>query len=380
MDTPATSPVVFDELRCTDGARIGIATLNAEKSLNALRLEMIDLLAERLALWARDAGIVMVILQGAGERAFCAGADLHRMHREILVQRATPARDDPRAYDYALDFFEREYRLDYVIHTYPKPILGWGHGVVMGGGMGLMVGASHRVLTEQAKVAMPEINIGLYADVGGSWFLGRAPGRSGLFLALTAAQLNAGDAIFAGLGDYQIAHSHKSAIWARLTAQAWSTQPGVNHATLSALLKPFAQRPATPGPLRQHFDLIEALCDHDDPRELVAAICAVKTDDAWLSRAAATLSRGSPSTAALSIALQRRLRLASLAEVFRVELGVSLLCVQRPDLAEGIRALLIDKDRNPRWQPATLAEVTPEWVDGFFAPLWTASEHPLRDL
>jgi enoyl-CoA hydratase/carnithine racemase len=162
--------------------------------------------------WAFDPGIVMVMLEGAGERAFCAGADLHRMHKTMQVHHASAERDDIRANTYALHFFTREYRLDYLIHTYPKPVLAWGQGVVMGGGVGLMVGVSHRVVTEQVRVAMPEINIGLFADVGGSWFLNRAPGKTGLFLALTAAQLNASDAIFTGLADFQVAHAKKALV------------------------------------------------------------------------------------------------------------------------------------------------------------------------
>lgn len=380
METIDSAPVLFEELPTRHGARIGVATLNAEKSLNALTLEMIDLLGERMDAWARDNHIAMVILQGAGERAFCAGADLHRMHKSLLAHHASPQRDDIRANGYALDFFTREYRLDYRIHTYPKPVLGWGNGVVMGGGMGLMVGASHRVLTDTARVAMPEINIGLYADVGGSWFLARAPGKTGLFLALTAAQLGASDAIFAGLGDYQIAHASKPAILAGLLQMDWRGESAIDKRALTQLLQAHAQQPASPGPLRQHFDTINALCSHDDPARIHEAITTYKTDDAWLARAAQTLAHGSPTTAALSIALQRRLKLCSLAEVFRAELIASLTCGARPDLAEGIRALLIDKDRTPRWHPSSFSGITPEWIEAYFTSPWSAADHPLADL
>lgn len=375
-----TAPVLFEERPTRHGARIGVATLNAEKSLNALTLEMIDLLGERMRAWAGDAGVALVILQGAGERAFCAGADLHRMHRSLVEHHASPRRDDITANTYALDFFTREYRLDHLIHTYPKPVLGWGHGVVMGGGMGLMVGASHRVFTEQARVAMPEINIGLYADVGGSWFLARAPGKSGLFLALTAAQLGAGDALFAGLGDFHIAQARKASVMARLLAQDWRAEQSADAAMLTDLLREHTEPLAAPGPLRSHFDTIEALCGHTDPARIVAGITGLRSEDPWLLRAAQTLAHGSPSTAALSIALQRRLQRCSLAEVFRAELVASLVCGARPDLAEGIRALLIDKDRKPRWQPAAFSAVTPEWVEGYFASPWSRDSHPLADL
>lgn len=375
-----TAPVVFEELRGRHGARIGVANLNAEKSLNALTLEMIDLLGERLRAWADDTGVVLVILQGAGERAFCAGADLHRMHRSLLEHHASPQREDITANRYALDFFTREYRLDYLIHTYPKPVLAWGHGVVMGGGMGLLVGASHRVFTEQARVAMPEINIGLYADVGGSWFLARAPGQTGLFLALTAAQLGAADALFAGLGDFHIMQAHKPRIMAQLLEQDWHAERAADGALLTDLLRPHAGPPDASGPLRRHFDVINALCAHDEPARIVAGISDLHSDDPWLARAAQTLRYGSPSTAALSIALQRRLKLCSLAQVLRAELVASLACGARPDLAEGIRALLIDKDRKPRWQPAEFSAITSAWVDGYFASPWQEADHPLADL
>ncbi len=380
MTNESFARVLFEERQTSHGARIGVARLNAERSLNALSLQMIDLLGERVRAWATDSGIVMVILEGAGERAFCAGADLHQMHKTMLAHDASPQREDIRGNAYAMDFFTHEYRLDYLIHTYPKPVLSWGHGVVMGGGVGLAVGASHRVVTEHARVAMPEINIGLYADVGGSWFLNRAPGKTGLFLALTAAQLNASDAIFARLADYQVAHANKAQVMDRILRHHWGSSAELNARDLTNLLREFAVSQLTQGPLRQHFDLINSLCGHAEVTGIVAAITGIKTEDAWLARAAATLAAGSPGTAALSAALQQRLRLCSLAEVFRAELVASLACAARPDLAEGIRALLIDKDRRPHWQPATLAEVTPDWIEGFFTSPWPTHAHPLADL
>ena len=373
-------PVLFEEKVAANGARIGVARLNAEKTLNALSLEMIDLLAERLAAWATDPGVAMVVLEGAGEKAFSAGADLHKVHEAMLVHHASPQRDDIRGNAYAAGFFGREYRLDYAIHTYPKPVLCWGHGIVMGGGVGLMSGASHRVVTNESRVAMPEIAIGLYPDVGGSWLLGRMPGATGLFLALTGARLQASDALFVKLANYCIDHASKAAVFDAMLAQAWMRTPGDNHRLLSAVLRGFAQADLPHGPLRLHFDLINKLCSAGELNDIVAAITGLKTEDAWLARAGATLAAGSPSTAALSYELQRRARHLSLADVFRMEFVAALHCARRPDFAEGIRALLIDKDQRPRWQPPTLAQVTPEWTEGFFASPWQASEHPLADL
>lgn len=378
MSQPA--PVLFEELSTPSGLRLGIARLNAQKSMNALTLEMVDLLAAGFAGWAADDRVALVVLEGAGERAFCAGADLTRLHEACVAHHASAARVDIRANAYALDFFSREYRLDYALHTFPKPVLCWGHGVVMGGGMGLMSGASHRVVTEQVRIAMPEINIGLYADVAGSWFLSRAPGRTGLFLALTAAQLGAADALFAGLADFHIAQARKAEVLDRIRAHAWQADADANRAALTRLLRELSEPLPAPGPLRQHFDLINTLCAAHEPREVVRAIAELESPDEWLARAAATLRAGSPTTAVLSIELQRRLKICSLAEVFRAELVASLACAARPDLAEGIRALIIDKDRKPKWQPATVADVTPAWIEGFFTSPWRPEEHPLADL
>ena len=380
MTEPRTPSVLFEDRCAANGARIGIARLNAEKTLNALSLEMIDLLAERLAAWATDPDLALVVLEGAGEKAFSAGADLHRVHEAMLVHHVSGQRDDIRGNEYAARFFGHEYRLDYAIHTYPKPVLCWGHGIVMGGGVGLMSGASHRVVTNESRVAMPEITIGLYPDVGGSWLLGRMPGATGLFLALTGARLQASDALFVKLADYCIDHARKSSVFEALMAQRWTRSHATNDRLLSAVLHGFAAADLSHGPLRQHFDLINKLCGLGELQVVVSAITGLKTEDAWLARAGATLAAGSPSTAALSYELQRRAKYLSLADVFRMEFVAALHCARQPDFAEGIRALLVDKDQQPRWQPPTLAEITPEWTEGFFASPWKENEHPLADL
>lgn len=375
-----TLPVVFEEKAAPNGTRIGIARLSAEKTLNALSLEMIDLLAGKLAAWAADPNVVVAVLEAAGEKAFSAGADLHRMHKAMLEHHASAQRDDIRGNAYAAEFFGREYRLDYAIHTFPKPVLCWGHGIVMGGGVGLMSGASHRVVTPESRVAMPEITIGLFPDVGGSWLLGRMPGSTGIFLALTGARVQASDALFVKLADYCIDQAKKQDIFTALLAQPWTTARADNDRLLTALLRGAAPGNLAPGPLRRNFDLINELCGSGELKEIAAAIMGLKTEDPWLARAGVTLAAGSPSTAALSFELQHRALHLSLADVFRMEYVAALHCARRPDLAEGIRALLIDKDQRPQWKPPTLAGVTPEWVAGFFASPWKERKHPLADL
>lgn len=382
----AAAPVLFETLQADNGSLIGVATLNAEKTLNALSLKMVGLLYPQLLAWSNDEKIALIVLQAAGDKAFCAGGDLQNLYKSMLTHHASPLRDDIRENHYAWQFFEREYRLDYLIHTCHKPILAWGHGITMGGGIGLLAGASHRVVTEKSRLAMPEITIGLFPDVGGSWFMHRMPGKLGLFMALTGVSINGADAKFAGLADHLVAQQDKPALMEALLRQPWAASDARrNNTLLGNVLRIFEHRNESPllhmaGPLQKHIDRIDMLCAGNDLAKIVENILAVDTRDPWLAKASATLAAGSPSSAALAHALQRRMPGRTLADVFRIEFVAAMHCAARPDFAEGVRALLIDKDHQPKWSPATLAEVTPEWVEGFFASPWTESTHPLADL
>jgi enoyl-CoA hydratase/carnithine racemase len=387
-------PVLFDERPTENGMRVAIATLNAPQTLNGLTLEMARRLDERLAAWAGDARIAVVVLQGAGDKAFCAGGDLHGLYRSMQES----PRGDAWANHYARQFFEVEYRLDYRIHTYPKPVLCWGHGFVMGGGIGLMMGASHRVVSEASRLAMPEITIGLFPDVGGSWLLNHMPGSTGVFLALTGAQVNTSDAFFAGLADFRLRQQDWPRLLDALLVQPWAGSTGVigghekgrafaprsiNDGLLRQALH--AMEPADvlePGPLRQHAFQINNLCGGTRLEEIYDGIAALADhQDPWLSKAARTMLAGSPGTARLAFTLLQRMRQRSLEDVFRAEYVAALHAAAHGDFAEGIRALLIDKDRNPRWNPATLEAASQQWVQKFFEDPWPAAQqHPLADL
>ena len=355
-----TEPVVlFKEIPTANGKRFGIATLNAPASLNALSVDMVRLLTPKLREWAADSAVVGVMLDAAGEKAFCAGGDLRQLYQTLLDCKADRN-------EYAERFFGEEYELDYLIHTFPKPFVCWGHGIVMGGGVGLMAGCSHRVVTEGSRVAMPEVNIGLYPDVGGSWFLRRTPGRTGLFLAFTAAQINAADAIFTGLADVLVPHAAKAQVLEAISTAPWRGESQSDRALLSKLLAQAGEGVAMPASkLREHFDLINATLAGDDLLDIDARLRALpeRSDDPWLQTAARTYARGAPSSVALSWALWQRVPRMSLAEVFRLEYWASLGFCAHADIPEGIRAVLVDKDRNPKWTPATLAEITPEFVE-----------------
>jgi enoyl-CoA hydratase/carnithine racemase len=373
----ASAPVLFEERECGNGMRIAIATLDAPRSLHALNLEMIRLLDGALQRWAVDPLVACVVLQSSTDKAFCAGGDVRSLRQAVL--------DHPEQLPnaQALAFFSEEYRLDHRIHTYVKPLLVWGGGIVMGGGLGLMAGASHRVVTETTRIAMPEISIGLFPDVGGSWFLPRMPGRVGLFLGLTGAALNAHDAMFTDLADYFLPQQQRAALVDALCALDWCAGAiESNHLLLDRKLRtmqaPSAMLPASQ--VRTHFDEIARMTAPRNLAEVVDAIVGYGGDAAWLQRAAQALACGSPSSAALTWALRERARHLSLADVFRLELIVALRCCAAPDFAEGVRALLVEKDNAPQWHPGTLAGVAGTAIAQFFDAPWSEGRHPLADL
>ncbi|HKM15117.1 MAG TPA: enoyl-CoA hydratase/isomerase family protein [Marinospirillum sp.] len=369
-------PVLFSELPLNNGQKIGVATLNAPRALNALSLEMIDQLLAKFESWASNAQIAAVWLEGTGDKAFCAGGDIVALYRSMTEYTGgtDPAKENP----YAENFFTTEYKLDYLIHTYPKPLIVWGNGIVMGGGMGLFAGAAFRVVTETSRLAMPEITIGLYPDVGGSWFLNRMPGRCGLFLGLTGAHFNAADALFVGLADRFITHEQRNKVLAALEEAPWGED---DFRTVSHVLREFetASQAALPAAqVEAHFTEIQQLTDADSDLERAKKIAAYAGEDKWLQRAASSLAAGSPTAMLLIQEQLRRTRHASLREVFQQELNLSVQASLKGEFAEGIRALLIDKDKNPRWHYATVDAVEQQWIDSFFEPLW--SESPLQAL
>jgi enoyl-CoA hydratase/carnithine racemase len=367
------APVLFQELPATNG-RVGLVTLNVAATLNSLTLEMVELLLEKLEAWREDDSIAAIFIEGGGEKAFCAGGDVQALHESSVATPGGPC-------EYAETFFAREYRMNYVLHTYAKPIVCWGHGIVMGGGLGIMAACSHRVVTERTRIAMPEVTIGLFPDVGGSWFLNHMPGKSGQFLALTGASINAADAIYTGIADRFISSERKAAVLEQLQQQSWTADAANNHGLVRATLRPFSEQSignSPGGQVEPHLATINTLCDGDDIHEVIDNITAQQTDDPWLSRARDSLAHGS-SLAALWIDRQlQETRHASLREVFKSEMQLATNIVRYPEFAEGVRALLIDKDRNPNWEFANSRAVPTELLDGFFEAPW--AENPLADL
>ena len=365
--------ILFEELPA--GTRkLGRVTLNVPATLNSLTLEMVDLLQEQLDAWRLDDDIAAIFMEGAGSKAFCAGGDVQALYQSVVATPGGPC-------DYAESFFEREYRLDYALHTYNKPIICWGHGIVMGGGLGVMAGCSHRVVTQNTRIAMPEVTIALFPDVGGSWFLNHMPGKAGLFLALTGASINAADAIYTGIADRFIASERKPEVLQQLLRQDWSTDAAANHALVRHTLRPFAEQSigqCPGGQVEPHLGSINTLCDGDDLHEIIDNIVSQQTQDPWLAKARDSLSRGSPLAALWTFRQLIATRHASLREVFQAENQLVTNIMRHPEFAEGVRALLIDKDRSPAWQYKTSRDIPADVMDSFFTAPW--GENPLADL
>ena len=377
----AEEVILVEDLAAGHGLIIGVATLNLPASLNALTLEMIDLLAAQLQRWERDPQVVCVVLQGAGGKAFCAGGDVR-----FLYAAARRSQAEGEAYSkVCAEFFTREYALDYHIHKYTKPVLCLGHGIVMGGGLGLMVGASHRVVTDKTKLAMPEISIGLLPDVGATYFLPRLVSKVGLYLALTGTRINGADGVFAGLADFLLSAEQLPSLLKELSDLDWvAADRGANDAVLSRYLRQKAQTAATlakvASPLEEHLAFIESVCSGPDLASFAALMQKVPPGDDWIDAGKKTFLNGSPSIAALIFAQQDKGRDIDLASAFRYELQVVTRCTAHADFVEGVRAVLVDKDQKPQWNPASLEEVSHASISSYVAPVWSDVEHPLRSL
>ncbi|MEZ9197042.1 enoyl-CoA hydratase/isomerase family protein [Shewanella sp. 10N.286.54.B9] len=371
-----SNSVVFQTLGTVSGKQIGVATLNIEKALNALNIEMVEALTHQLSQWRSDNNIAAVVLDGAGEKAFCAGGDVRAIYHAAV---ATPGKVTAQA----TEFFSQEYQLDYLLHSFGKPVVVWGDGIVMGGGLGLMAGASHRIVTEHSRIAMPEVTIGLYPDVGGSYFLNRMPGKAGMFLGMTAYNMNGADAHYVGIGNHYLNRDDKELLFDAMATIDWSDDKASNHQRLHALIDDMqadCKTPLAPSQLQTHQTQIDALMSGDLPAivERVSSLDSeIKETLPWLAKACKVMLAGSPISLAL---VHKQAQLGTemtLAEVFKFELGLSVNCCAKADFAEGVRALLIDKDRNPNWLYKDVASVPNELLAQLMQSPWDENTHPL---
>jgi len=351
--------------------QLGLITLNRAKSLNALSLDMVRSITRVLSAWQHDLRVQAVAMRGMGKEgafgAFCAGGDIRFFHQAALA-------GDPRLED----FFTEEYRLNHLIHHYPKPCMVFMDGVVMGGGMGLAQGAKLRIATERTKMAMPETLIGLFPDVGGGYFLSRCQGALGEYLGLTGHMLNGAEAVFAGLADVLVDSASLSSMWTQLPAHHWSQPDALEIFTRSFQTATQQDTPAW------WTDSLNQAFSAPDLQSIASALKASNNQHALEA-----LHKRSPLMLAVTLEQIRRARYMHLSDELRMERDMVRHSFHpqhldrtpvQSDTVEGIRALAVDKDHAPRWSPSHIDEVTPDMVMPFFTSPWPAAAHPLRDL
>ncbi len=341
-----------DDILISGEGPVAYLRLNRPKALHALNLPMCEAITAALEDWRADTAIEAIILDHAEGRGFCAGGDIR-----MLADSGAGDGSDARA------FFATEYRMNHRLFTYAKPIVAVMDGITMGGGVGIALPCRYRVATENTKLAMPETGIGLFPDVGGGWYLSRLPGRIGQYLALTGHRLNGAECLALGLATHYLTADRLDEAKTRIAAD-----PQAIDATLDALAAP-----APDAPLLAHRDAIDRLFAADDLETILAALDADGGDWAQVQRT--TLATRSPQ--AMKVSLKLLLdgaQMPTFEDEMRQEYAVAVHVVQRPDFAEGVRALIVDKDNAPRWNPATPAEVSDHMIDRIFAPLPAGEE------
>lgn len=328
----------------------GIITMNRPQVLNALTHNMVTLMDAQLVQWAKDPAIKVVMIEGAGEKAFCAGGDIKGVALDVKKGGAARAS--------AAEFFRAEYTLNHRIYTFPKPYIALANGIVMGGGKGVSAHGSHRIVTENTVFAMPETTIGFFPDVGGGYFLPRCPGETGVYLALTSKRIRAFDTLHIGFATHYVP-------FAKFPQLRAAISEAPQH--LEAILKKHAEEPAPPSDLLPYRAKIDKYFCYDRMEEIFAAL--ERDASPWALNTLKALKAVSPSS--LKIALQQIRRGAAInfKDVMVMEYRLSQACLDRPDFYEGVRAALIDKDRNPRWSPPSIYRVKDAEVDACFQSL-----------
>ncbi len=359
------SPVLFSTLPASNNTQFGIATLNRPKALNALTLEMCELMLTQLRAWQADESIAAVVLTAEGEKAFCAGGDVAEVVRKVKQGGAD-------CFNYGDSFFTIEYQLDLLIHQFGKPFIVLAQGITMGGGLGLLAAGSHRIVGAGARLAMPEIHIGLFPDVGGGFFLNRLPCRAGWFMALTGQIINEHDAVLVGLADAIIPAAQFSAFLSELQHVSWVDSRAHNQRLTTTTLNRFQHTSApqvASAALWQRMPQLHAIMHSASIVQIRDELRAAAQVDPWLANASKNLDHGSPTTARVAYEYLRRSLKMGIAEVLAMDLILAKQFLRRSDFLEGVRAVLIDKDKSPQWSPSEDAAVTEELVSAHFAPL-----------
>jgi enoyl-CoA hydratase len=339
-----------DLIACREGAA-GVIRLNRPKAINALTLEMTREIVAALNEFEADPGVSLVLLEGAGDRGLCAGGDIRGLYESAKA-----------GGDLGPVFWREEYILNARIPEFPKPYVAYMDGLVMGGGVGLSAHGAHRIVTDKTKMAMPEVGLGFFPDVGGTWLLSRAPGEIGTYFALTGQTMTGADAVYAGAADVLIASNNWPALRDALTnAPLRATSEHVR-----AIMARFAVTDIE-APIAAHREQIDQAFDHDTIEAIVESL---KQDGSEFALATLkALSEKSPTALKVTLKLLRRARTSkSLKESLVREYNSALAVFTSAEFVEGVRAAIIDKDRNPKWSPSRIEDVTPEIVETYFAP------------
>jgi len=373
---PDTNLVLVKELKAKNGSKIGHITLNSEETLNSLTLSMVDIIHSQLSEWEKEKNIVAVILEGAGDKAFCAGGDIRALYESMVQSPGGPNL-------FAEAFFEREYRLDYKIHKYSKPIICWVDGITMGGGVGLMLGCDYRFSTERTRFAMPEIGVGLFPDVGFTYFIDTLPKNIGLYMMLTATQLNAADTQLVGLTNNYISVTAKDSFTKAITELDWSDDLQKNSEILDLCIKNFKEMPLSKegfpeSQLESRLESVQALMSADNLVDISKNILTNSTPDEWFKRGIKGLVNGCPTSAHIIWEQCNFEKSKNLKEVFKFELDLAIQITRHPDFTEGIRAVIIEKDNQPQWSYAEINKLPREWIEEHLEPAW--NKNPLDDL
>jgi len=347
---------------------IAFLTLNRPAALNALSLEMILMLRAALARHAADPAVHAVLLMGAGEKAFCAGGDIRALYHSF---KSSGSLQD--------DFFAKEYPLDYLLYSYPKPHVVLMNGITLGGGMGISQGSRLRVVGERTRVAMPEVAIGFFPDVGGSYFLSRLPGALGIYLALSGLQIRGDEALYAHLADVYLPPAAMQSLSEDLQSLVWSND---HEADLRRCVHAHAASNLPESTLSKLRPAIDLHFSQSTVAAILSSLEAERRADLapWAQQTAALMRSRSPTMLCVTLRQLKVGKNLSLAACFRMELGMAAHCFEHGDFLEGVRAVLIDKDNAPRWQPDRIEDVADSMVDAFFRRRWSDAMHPLARL
>jgi enoyl-CoA hydratase len=343
-----------DEVLIERRGSAGLITLNRPKALNALTLAMVRAMRRALDGWANDPAVTRVVVTGAGGKAFCAGGDIRVLHDLGKAGR----------HEEALTFWREEYELNVLIKRYPKPYVALVDGIVMGGGVGVSINGSQVVAGERFTFAMPEVGIGFFPDVGGTYFLPRIPGEIGAYFALTGDRMKQGDALSTGLATHTMASARFAELLEALTGRE----------TVDHTLEAFADVSMVPATVTGHRATVDTCFRFDAVEDILAALDA--SADPWCAEVAKTIRTKSPTSLKIALAQVRAGKSLDFEQAMVTEFRIVSRICRGHDFYEGVRAVIVDKDNAPRWQPATLEAVTAEAVAAHFAPLGTGELEP----